>query len=70
MFDEFLDAIEQVIGRKVSEYVTESITDLGVILEIFYLEPVDAVKSRLEREAREDTGELQRPIGGISAEDQ
>ena len=69
MFDEFLDAIEQVTGRKVSEYVTESITDLGVILEIFYLEPVDAVKSRLEREAREDTGELQRPIGGISAED-
>ncbi len=28
MFDEFLDAIEQVTGRKVSEYVSESITDL------------------------------------------
>lgn len=65
MFTEFLDAIERLTGRKVSSYVSESITAPEVILEIFYLEPLDDRADRLFREAREDAGDLERPTGGI-----
>ena len=65
MFHEFLAAVEEVTGRQVCSYVTESITSPEAVLEIFYLEPVSDVDSRLAREAREDAGEIDRPDGGI-----
>ncbi len=68
MYREFVTAIEQITGRKVASYVSESITSPEAILEIFYLEPPAARAPRLEREAREDAGELERPIGGIIRE--
>lgn len=65
MFTEFLDAVEAVTGRKVSSYVSESITSPEAILEIFYLEPAESVADRLRREAAEDAGNIDRPVGGI-----
>jgi uncharacterized protein YbcI len=70
MFQEFVTAVEEATGRKVCSYVTESITSPEAVLEIFYLEPFDEVKARLEREALEDAGSLARPHGGISEPDQ
>lgn len=69
MFTEFLEAVEQVTGRQVCSYASESITSPEVILEIFYLEPAGVVADRLRREAAEDAGDLDRPIGGIPPED-
>ncbi len=69
MFGEFLDAIEQLTGRKVCSYVSESITSPEAILEIFYLEPGADVAERLRREAAEDAGELERALGGIPETD-
>lgn len=68
MFHEFLAIVEEVTGRKVCSYVTESITAPEAVLEIFYLEPVSDVESRLAREAREDSGEIDRPYGGLQDE--
>jgi uncharacterized protein YbcI len=65
MFGEFIDIVEEITGRKVSAYATESITSPEVVLEIFYLEPELAVDDRLAREGREDRGEIDRPVGGI-----
>ena len=70
MFGEFLSAVEEATGRKVRSYLTESITSPEAVLEIFYLEPIDDVDARLEREAREDAGEVERPYGGIVDTDQ
>jgi uncharacterized protein YbcI len=70
MFAEFLEAVEQVTGRQVCSYVSESITSPEAILEVFYLEPVEDVADRLLREAAEDAGDRDRPVGGIPAEAQ
>jgi len=70
MFGEFLALVEEVTGRKVSSYVTESITSPEAVLEIFYLEPAGEVADRLQREAREDAGKVERPYGGLREEDQ
>jgi uncharacterized protein YbcI len=70
MFQEFLSAVDAATGRKVCSYVSESVTSPEAVLEIFYLEPSDEVKARLEREALEDAGSLERPYGGISEPDQ
>lgn len=65
MFGEFVAIVQDVTGRMVRSYVTESITSPEAVLEIFYLEPAGEVESRLAREAREDAGELERPYGGL-----
>jgi len=70
MFSEFLEAVEGISGRQVCSYVSESMSSPEVILEIFYLEPTEGVSGRLEREAAEDAGEVERPTGGIAPEDQ
>jgi uncharacterized protein YbcI len=70
MFGEFLIAVEEVTGRKVCSYVTESIISPEAVLEIFYLEPLAEVDERLAREAREDAGEMDRPYGGIPDPDE
>jgi uncharacterized protein YbcI len=70
MFTEFLDVVERVAGRQVCSYVSESITSPEAILEIFYLEPAEGIVGRLQREAAEDAGDLERPVGGILVEDQ
>ena len=69
MFTEFLDAVEQVTGRQVCSYASESISSPEAILEIFYLEPASGVAERLRREAAEDAGELERPFAGIAGDD-
>ncbi|HTU85738.1 MAG TPA: Na-translocating system protein MpsC family protein [Solirubrobacteraceae bacterium] len=66
MFGEFLIAVEEATGRKVRSYITESIISPEAVLEIFYLEPIGDVEARMEREAREDAGEIERPYGGIA----
>jgi uncharacterized protein YbcI len=66
MFQEFIDSVEQITGRKVAAYASESITSPEVVLEIFYLEPGTAVSDWLQREAREDRGEIDRPVGGVA----
>lgn len=65
MFHEFILAVEEVAGRRVCSYASEAITSPEAILEIFYLEPVDTVSDRLTREADEDSGRVDWPIGGI-----
>jgi uncharacterized protein YbcI len=70
MFTEFLDVVEGVVGREVCSYVSESVSSPEVILEIFYLEPTGGISDRLRREAAEDSGDLQRPVGGIAVENQ
>lgn len=70
MFTEFLEAVQRLTGRQVCSYVSETITSPEAILEIFYLEPTGDVDERLRREAAEDAGELERPIGGIDDDDQ
>lgn len=69
MFTEFLEAVETVTGRHVSSYVSESITSPEVILEVFYLERAESVAGRLRREAAEDAGDVDRPVGGILEDD-
>jgi len=69
MFGEFLAVVEELTDRKVSSYVSESITSPEAVLEIFYLEPGGDVAGRLEREAREDAGEVSRPRGGLRVEE-
>jgi uncharacterized protein YbcI len=69
MFGEFLDAVEEITGRRVLSYVSESITSPEAVLEIFYLEPLGEVTGRLDREAREDAGEVARPYAGIHETD-
>jgi uncharacterized protein YbcI len=69
MFSEFLEAVESVAGRQVCSYVSESMSSPEVILEIFYLEPTAGIPDRLRREAAEDAGDLERPVGGIPAGD-
>jgi uncharacterized protein YbcI len=69
MFTEFLEAVQRLTGRQVCSYVSETITSPEAILEIFYLEPAGDVAERLRREAAEDGGELQRPLGGIEESD-
>ena len=66
MFAEFVLVIQTICGRRVTSYLTESIASPERILEIFYLEPVADIAGRLEREAKEDRGEAQRPVGGLS----
>lgn len=65
MLDEFIDVVERITQRKVTSYATESVTSPEAVLEVFYLEPAVEVDERLEREAREDAGEIERPTGGI-----
>lgn len=69
MFHEFVAIVEEVTGRMVRSYATESITSPEAVLEIFYLEPGGEVEDRLAREAREDAGEVERPYGGLREAD-
>jgi len=70
MFHEFVAVVEEVTGRMVRSYVTESFTSPEAVLEIFYLEPASEVAPRLAREAREDAGEVDRPYAGLREVDQ
>jgi|SRR5579875_27430 len=66
MYNEFVGAIEQITARKVLAYASEAIAHPELVLEIFYLESPQERQRRLEREAREDAGEIPRPAAGIS----
>lgn len=65
MYQEFVEAIEEITDRKVMSFVSEMITCPEAVLEIFYLESEEERQERLEREAREDAGEIARPEPGI-----
>jgi uncharacterized protein YbcI len=67
MHREFVGTIEELTGRKVQGYASESLVRPELVLEIFYLEPDSGREQRLEREAREDAGEVDRPGPGIAA---
>jgi uncharacterized protein YbcI len=67
MYREFVGAVEQITKRKVTSFASEALTCPEVVLEIFYLESLQERSERLEREAREDAGELARPEPGIPA---
>jgi hypothetical protein len=64
-FNEFVTVVEEVCGRKVRSYLSETVTAPEAILEIFYLEPVDEIGDRIALEALEDEGEVERPLAGI-----
>jgi uncharacterized protein YbcI len=65
MYNEFVGAVEQITGRKVLAWASEAIAHPELVLEIFYLESLQEQRERLEREAREDAGEIPRPAAGI-----
>jgi uncharacterized protein YbcI len=65
MYREFVAAIEGIVERRVASYETAVITCPEVLVEIFYLESAEERAQRLELEAREDAGELERPQAGI-----
>ena|GEM_PF-6508984 len=65
MYREFVAAVEQITERRVTAFVSETITCPEAVLEIFYLESLVERHERLERESREDAGEIARPPAGI-----
>jgi hypothetical protein len=70
MAQEFIVAVEAIIGRKVQSYVSQTFVNPEILLEIFYLEPADRVDERKAREAAEDAGEIMRPRAGLDERDQ
>lgn len=70
MANEFIVAVEEIIGRKVQSYVSQTFVNPEILLEIFYLEPADQVEERKAREAAEDAGEIMRPYAGLEDHDQ
>lgn len=70
MAQEFIVAVEAIIGRKVQSYVSQTFVNPEILLEIFYLEPADRVDERKAREAAEDAGEIMRPRAGLDEGDQ
>lgn len=67
MYREFSDTVAELTGRQVDAYITETVIRPPAVLEMFYLEPAAAEAERLEREGKEDAGELERPSLGIEA---
>jgi uncharacterized protein YbcI len=65
MYNEFVGAVERIAERKVRSYESVVITCPELLIEIFYLESLAEREERVEREAREDAGEIERPEGGI-----
>jgi uncharacterized protein YbcI len=65
MYQEFIGSIEEIVGRRVKSYESVVIACPEVLIEIFYLESASEREERLEREAREDAGEIERPEPGI-----
>jgi uncharacterized protein YbcI len=65
MYTEFIASIEEIVERQVRSYESVVITCPEVLMEIFYLESAEERDERLEREAREDAGEIERPEAGI-----
>lgn len=65
MYREFSEAVEEIAGRKVDAYITETVIHPPAVVELFYLEPAAAEAERTERERREDAGEVERPCGGV-----
>lgn len=66
---EFTNAVEALTGRNVEAYDSLVFVAPDRLLEVFFLEPTSRRPERLEREEREDRGEAERPIGGLSADD-
>jgi uncharacterized protein YbcI len=58
MYQEFVSAIEEITDRKVTSFVSEAMTCPEALLEIFYLESEEDRRERLEREVRQDAGEI------------
>jgi uncharacterized protein YbcI len=69
MSHEFIEAAERITGRRVQAYVSQAFVSPEAILEIFYLEPPEAVADRQEREAAEDAGTAARPRAGLADQD-
>jgi len=66
-YQEFVGAVEQIVGRKVLSYHNQMFVHPEVVVELFYLESEEERQERLLREAREDAGVGERPPGGLSA---
>ncbi len=69
MRGEFIDCVESILGRRIECYESVVFTAPDKLLEIFYLEPDSERAERVEREAAEDSGELERAIAGIPQSD-
>ena len=69
MSHEFIAAVEEITGRKIESYQSQTFAFPEVILEIFYLEPVADIQNREAREAAEDRGDVERPRGGLGEAD-
>ena len=65
MSDEFVQVVERLTGRKVQSFISHSNPHPEFILEIFMLEPSAERAPRLELERLEDSGEKERPAGGL-----
>lgn len=65
MYQEFVGAMEEIVGRKVTSYSTEIFPWPEAVVELFYLESEAERNERLDREAKEDAGLADRPSAGI-----
>ena len=64
MRDEFIDAVQELTGRRVTNYDTVIFVHPQMAIEIFMLETPEEGCERVVREAAEDAGQL-RPVAGI-----
>ncbi len=65
MYQEFVAAVEEIVERKVVSYATELFAAPEALVELFYLESEAEQRERLDREAQEDAGLIERAAAGI-----
>lgn len=66
MYKEFVEAVERIVRRKVVSYASEAFTHPEALIELFYLESEEQQRQRLDLEAEEDAGLVDRPAPGIT----